>query len=89
MPIHIKSTKKEPNIIVVESKEGIQEVKEHASDSSDDDSSNAMEAPPGIEELDNAANDMVQEFSGGSYTVSDEVTVNAHGDDEEHGETGF
>ena len=57
---------------------------------SGDESSGGIEPPPGIEELDNEANDMV-EIRDGSYTVThvtEEVTVNAHGDDAEHGDTG-
>ena len=57
---------------------------------SGDESSGGIEPPPGIEELDNEANDMVK-IRDGSYTVThvtEEVTVNAHGDDAEHGDTG-
>ena len=60
------------------------------STSDDDESSGGIEPPPGIEELDNEANDMA-EIRDGSYTVThvtEEVTVNAHGDDAEHGDTG-
>ena len=57
---------------------------------SGEESSGGIEPPPGIEELDNEANDMV-EIRDGSYNVThvtEEVTVNAHGDNAEHGDTG-
>ena len=69
----------EPIVIEEENKEEVIKVQ-------DDYSSEAVEAPPGIEELDNVANDRVQEISGGTctVTVTEEVSVNAHGDDEGH-----